>query len=156
MIEMNIPGRGIFQIEYLVCDVNGTLATDGILLPGMINAIKSIKDRVKVYLIIADTHGKQVTISNTLGIDGILINKGQEAEQKGNFVTQLGENKVIAIGQGANDAEMLKKAAIGICVLSEEGTSIDALNSSDIVVQDGLHAIKLVQNPLRIVATMRR
>jgi P-type E1-E2 ATPase len=156
MIEMNIPGRGIFQIEYLVCDVNGTLAIDGHLLPGMINAIKSIKDRVKVYLITADTHGKQSAISTELGIEAISINKGQEAEQKGNFVTKLGENKVIAIGQGANDAQMLKKAAIGICVLSEEGTSIDALNSSDIIVQDGLQAIKLVQNPLRLVATLRR
>jgi P-type E1-E2 ATPase len=156
MIEMNIPGQGIFQIEYLVCDVNGTLAIDGILLPGMINAIKSIKDRVKVYLITANTHGKQDTISSALGIDTIIINKGQEAEQKGDFVSQLGENKVIAIGQGANDAEMLKKAVIGICVLSEEGTSINALNSSDIVVQDGLQALKLVQNPLRMVATLRK
>lgn len=156
MIEMSIPGRGIFQIEYLVCDINGTLATDGILLPGMINAIKNIKDRVKVYLITANTHGNQETISTALGIETILLEKGQESNQKGDFVTRLGGNKVIAIGQGANDAEMLKKAIIGICVLSEEGASIDALNSSDIVVQDGLAAIKLVENPIRMVATLRK
>lgn len=156
MIELSIPGHAILKIEYLVCDVNGTLAVDGILLPGMISAIKTIKDRVKVYLITANTHGKQDSISTDLDVESIIINKGQEAKQKGEFVEKLGKEKVIAIGQGLNDAEMLKKAAIGICVLSEEGTSTKSINAADIVVKDGLQAIKLVQNPMRMVATLRR
>lgn len=156
MIEMSIPGHDIYKIEYLVCDVNGTLAVDGYLLPGMISTIKSLKEQLKVYLITANTHGNQQNISSELGIEAIHIAKGQEAKQKGEIVSQLGEKKVIAIGQGANDAEMLKRAAIGICVLSEEGTSLEALLSSDIIVQDGLKALKLVQNPMRMVATLRK
>jgi soluble P-type ATPase len=31
MIELNIPGRGIVKLDTLVCDVNGTLAMDGVL-----------------------------------------------------------------------------------------------------------------------------
>lgn len=156
MIEMSIPGHDIYKIENLVCDVNGTLAVDGYLLPGMISTIKSLKEQLKVYLITANTHGNQQNISSELGIEAIHIAKGQEAKQKGEIVSQLGEKKVIAIGQGANDAEMLKRAAIGICVLSEEGTSLEALLSSDIIVQDGLKALKLVQNPMRMVATLRK
>lgn len=156
MIEMSIPGHKIYKIEYLICDVNGTLAVDGVLLPGLIDAIKNIKKQLKVYLISANTHGNQQQITNELGVESIYLEKGHEANQKGEFVTQLGESKVIAIGQGANDAEMLKRAAIGICVLSDEGTSIDALNSCDIVVQDGLKALKLIQNPMRMVATLRK
>ena len=156
MIEMSIPGHDIYKIEYLVCDVNGILAVDGYLLPGMISTIKSLKEQLKVYLITANTHGNQQNISSELGIEAIHIAKGQEAKQKGEIVSQLGEKKVIAIGQGANDAEMLKRAAIGICVLSEEGTSLEALLSSDIIVQDGLKALKLVQNPMRMVATLRK
>lgn len=156
MIEMNIPGQGIFQLEYLVCDVNGTLAMDGVLLPGISTAINKIQDRLKVFLITANTHAKQSNINFELGIEAKIIQKGNESQQKRNFITHLGPEKVIAIGQGANDSEMLKEAAIGICVFSEEGTSIDALMSSDIVVKDGITALKLVQNPMRMVATLRR
>lgn len=35
MIEINIPGRAAYQLEHLVCDVNGTLALDGVLLDGV-------------------------------------------------------------------------------------------------------------------------
>jgi len=34
MIELNIPGRGLIQLQHLVCDVNGTLAVDGLLAAG--------------------------------------------------------------------------------------------------------------------------
>lgn len=156
MIEMNIPGQGILQLEYLVCDVNGTLAMDGVLLPGISTVMKKIQDRLTVFLITADTHAKQSKINFELGIEVKIIQKGHEIEQKRNFITQLGPEKVIAIGQGANDSGMLKEAAIGICVFSEEGTSIDALMSSDIIVKDGLTALKLVQNPMRMVATLRK
>lgn len=156
MIEMNIPGQGILQLEYLVCDVNGTLAMDGVLLPGISTVMKKIQDRLTVFLITADTHAKQSKINFELGIEAKIIQKGHEIEQKRNFITQLGPEKVIAIGQGANDSGMLKEAAIGICVFSEEGTSIDALMSSDIIVKDGLTALKLVQNPMRMVATLRK
>lgn len=43
MIEMNVPGRGIFQIEYLVCDVNGTLAVDGTFLPRLKTSLQKNK-----------------------------------------------------------------------------------------------------------------
>ena len=51
---------------------------------------------------------------------------------------------------------MLSEAAIGICVLSKEGTSIEAIQHADIVVQDILTALNLIENPLRLVATLRK
>mgnify|MGYP002347743279 CR=1 FL=1 len=156
MIEMNIPGQGIYQLEYLVCDVNGTLAIDGVLIPGVSTSIKKIQDRLKVHLITANTHVKQNSIDDVLGMEAHIIKKGNENQQKKEFVQQLGSAGVIAIGQGANDSGMLKEAAIGICVFSDEGTAVEALISSDIVVRDGLTALKLIQNPMRMVATLRR
>jgi len=82
MIEMNIPGQGIFQLEYLVCDVNGTLAMDGVLLPGISTAINKIQDRLKVFLITANTHAKQSNINFELGIEAKIIQKGNESQQK--------------------------------------------------------------------------
>jgi len=47
MIEINIPGRGLLQLEHLVSDVNGTLALDGLLLDGLAKRIASLHDRIR-------------------------------------------------------------------------------------------------------------
>ena len=59
------------------------------------------------------------------------------------------------IGNGRNDRAMLKHAALGIAVLAEEGVATDAIVAADIVVSDIWHALDLLLNPLRLVATLR-
>ena len=63
---------------------------------------------------------------------------------------------MIAIGQGANDAAMLKEAVLGICVMSQEGAATETLLSADIVVPNIFIAFDLLDKPLRIVATLRK
>jgi len=156
MIELNIPGRGVIQLEHLVCDVNGTLAIDGKLIDGLARELNDLRDRIKIHLITADAHGRQVIIDEQLGIKAVRIASSEERSQKGEYVQNLNAESVIAIGQGANDAEMLRKAAIGICLLSEEGTAIETLISADLVVKDINIALDLLQNPLRIVTSLRK
>ena len=62
----------------------------------------------------------------------------------------------MAIGQGANDAEMLKAAGLGICVLSVEGTAVEALLAADLVTANIFDALELLEKPLRIVASLRK
>ncbi|HZY44758.1 MAG TPA: HAD hydrolase family protein, partial [Anaerolineae bacterium] len=62
----------------------------------------------------------------------------------------------VAIGNGANDVEMLKAAAIGIAVLGREGTASEAIAAADIVTLNVIDAIDLLLNPKRLVATLRR
>jgi len=156
MIELNIPGMGTFQLDHLVCDVNGTLAVDGKLLDGVVQKLTNLRDRLTVHLVTADTHGRQREIDQMLNITGIRLHPGGEAEQKAAYVTRLGAERVIAIGQGANDALMLKTAALGICILSPEGTAVTALQAADLVTNNILSAFDLIENPIRIVATLRR
>ena len=156
MIEINIPGRGVLRLEHLVSDVNGTLAMDGVLLDGLVKRIASFRDRITVHLLTADTHGKQAVIDQQLNLTAARLTGGNEQEQKRAFVQKLGSGKVIAIGQGANDAAMLKEAALGICVMSQEGAAAETLISADIVVPNIFAAFDLLDNPLRIVATLRK
>ncbi len=156
MIEITIPGRGVIQLEHLVCDVNGTLAVDGQLIQGVSSLLKILRDRLQIHLLTADTHGKQNWIDKQLDLHAVRIKPGAEAEQKSAYIHQLGAEKVTAIGQGANDALMLKAASIGICLLSPEGTAVESLLSADIVVPDILTALELFEKPLRIVATLRK
>ena len=156
MIELNIPGHGDLVIEHLVIDVNGTLAVDGILLEGVARRVGALRDRLTVHLLTADTHGGQAAIDRLLNLQAIRIRQGDEAGQKAAFVRQLGAERVAAIGQGANDARMLKTAALGICVMSVEGLAVEALTSADLLMPDTLCALDLFDKPLRLIASLRK
>ncbi|MFO3796798.1 MAG: HAD hydrolase family protein [Anaerolineales bacterium] len=156
MIELNIPGRGEIRLEHLVSDVNGTLAIDGEMPEGLVKRLGALRDRLTLHLITADTHGRQAVIDQQLNLKAVRLQPGHEAEQKAAYVRQLGAEKVVAIGQGANDVEMLREAAIGICVLSTEGTAVAALLAADLVVRDIFEALELLENPLRLVASLRK
>lgn len=156
MIELNIPGRGLIQLEHLVSDVNGTLAVDGLLLEGVSKSIRLLRDRLNIHLLTADTHGRQELMDIQLNLQAVRIQPGDERQQKADYVANLGAESVVAIGQGANDAEMLRRAAIGICVLSKEGTATESLMAADILVPDIASAFELLEKPLRLLATLRK
>ena len=156
MIEINIPGRGILQLEHIVSDVNGTLAVDGVLMDGLVQHIAALRGRITVHLLTADTHGKQAAIDQQRNLTAARLTGGNEQEQKRAYIEKLGSEKVIAIGQGANDAAMLKEAALGICVMSQEGAAVETLLSADMVVPNIFAAFDLLDKPLRITATLRK
>lgn len=155
MIELNIPNRGTIQLNHLVCDVNGTLAIDGRLIDGVSRKLTMLSDRLQIHLLTADTHGKQNVIDAQLGLTAARIPAGHESGAKADYIRDLGPEQVVAVGQGANDAGMLKEAAIGIAVLSAEGLSADALRGADVFVNDIHAALELLEKPIRLVATLR-
>jgi P-type E1-E2 ATPase len=156
MPAIDIPGRGSLQLLHLVLDVNGTLAIDGELIDGVAAALSRLGDAVEVHLLTADTHGRQAELDRQLGLTAVRIPPGGEAEAKAEFVRQLGAEHVMAIGQGANDAGMLRQAAVGVAVISTEGTAIETLSGADLVVPDILSGLNLLENPMRLKASLRR
>jgi P-type E1-E2 ATPase len=156
MIAFDIPGSGSYRLEHLVMDVNGTLAVDGQLIEGVAAKIESLRKQVTIHLLTADTHGKQSMIDQQLGLTAIRVMPGGESLQKADYVRRLGSESVAAIGQGANDAEMLAVARLGICVMSVEGVAAKSLLAADLIAPTILSALELLENPKRIVATLRR
>lgn len=144
------------RIEHLVCDVNGTLALDGQLIEGVAPLLERLKAKVTIHLLTADTHGRQAAIDEVLNLRGERLQPGDEAGQKARFVQRLGAEQCAAIGNGSNDAGMLAAAALGICVLSAEGLSLEALQASDILARDIHSALELLEHPVRITATLRK
>jgi len=155
MIEVSIPGVGDFTINHLVSDVNGTIAVDGVLLPGVIEAYQQLEELVEIHLLTADTHGKQKALDAQLGLTAVRIQPGREAEAKETYVKNL-LGGVAAFGQGANDAGMLQAADFGICIISPEGTAVETLLKADMVVPDILAGLDLLLKPKRLVAGLRR
>jgi P-type E1-E2 ATPase len=156
MIELDIPGRGLIRLEHLVSDVNGTLAVDGRLMDGVTSKLTGLADRLQLHLLTADTHGRQESIDQQLGLTAVRVPAEAGGKAKAEYVKKLGAETVAALGQGANDAAMLKAAAIGIAVLSPEGASGEALAAADMIVPDILSALALFERPMRLVATLRR
>jgi P-type E1-E2 ATPase len=136
--------------------VNGTLALDGQLIDGVARELGVLRDRLTLHLVTSDTSGRQAEIDRKLGVEAVRISPGGEAEAKAAYVRKLGAERVVAIGQGANDASMLREAALGICVLSPEGVAVEAINAADVVAPGILDALFLLEHPLRLVATLRR
>ncbi len=158
MLKLDIPGwDGPLEIEHLVLDVNGTIALDGSLIPGLDEAVGALRSTgLHVVAITADTHGTASALRERTGIELKVIEPGQERAHKRAYVEWLGARRVAAVGNGANDAGMLAAAAVGICVIGPEGAAGGAVSSADVVVNGIADALDLLRTPARLVATLRR
>ena len=156
MIEVAIPGARQLKLENLLCDVNGTLALDGQLVPGVADLLHQLQRDLSIHLVTANTFNRQAEISAALGTTAMVLDPGSEAEQKAAIVRDLGASCTVAIGQGANDQLMLQEAALGVCILSPEGTFTPTLLASDLVFPDIVSALEFFTHPTRMTATLRR
>ena len=157
MLEIDIPGWRSLRLEHLVLDVNGTLAVDGRLVDGVAELVRALGSQLTVHLLSADTHGRLDEIVLALEVPATRLRPGGgEAEQKAEFVRQLDAASVAAIGNGANDVEMLRALALSIAVLGGEGLATELLSEADVLVASPVAALGLLSHPRRLVATLRR
>jgi soluble P-type ATPase len=152
MIRIEIPERGLIELQHAVFDINGTLAIDGKPIPKVADSLKALATFLTIHLLTAGTHGNLKELEETFGFPLQIINNG---EDKAGYVQQLGPENVIAFGNGANDAVMLGLAAISVAVLATEGVAISALQRADVLALGPIDAIDLVLKPKRLVATLR-
>jgi soluble P-type ATPase len=152
MIRLDIPGKGFIELQHAVFDINGTLALDGQAFPQVVERLQALASLVAIYALTAGTHGNLAELERALGLPLQRIDTGAD---KARFVEQLGPASVVAIGNGANDAQMLRLAAIGIAVLSGEGISAAALQAADVLARGPVDAIDLLLHPKRLIATLR-
>jgi P-type E1-E2 ATPase len=158
MIALDIPGRGSMRWEHLVLDLNGTLALDGSLIEGVAERTAILALNLRIHLLTADTHGTGQGIAGRLGVPchQLAALPGEsERMSKQRFVEGLGADRVVAIGNGANDAGMLEAASLGIAVLGAEGAAVGALVAADVVAPSVADALDLLLHPQRLLATLR-
>ena len=152
MVNIEIPQQGKIELQHAVFDVNGTLAIDGVLILGVVERLKLLADLLSIHILTAGTHGNLAELARLLKYPLQIIGNGKD---KLHYIEQLGPSTVIAFGNGANDVDMLRRAAIGVAVITAEGVASAALQAADIVVPGPLDAIDLVLKPKRLVATLR-
>ena len=155
MLEIDIPGFRPLRLADLVCDYNGTLAVDGMLLPGVGDALTRLSADLRIHVITADTFGTVSRELAGLALEVVPIPAENQAEAKLAFVTGLGLGGVVAIGNGRNDRMMLAAVAVGIAVVQAEGGAGQAILCADVVAPGILDALALLRHPPRLVATLR-
>ena len=155
MIRIEIPGKGAIEAEHLVLDYNGTLAIDGSLIEGVKEKLNILAEKINIHVLTADTFGAAANNLKEVRCKLTVLSGDKQALQKQQFIKQLGNKKVIAIGNGLNDMLMLKNAVLGIAIIQKEGASSKTLFNADIVCKNISDALDLFMNPLRIVATLR-
>lgn len=152
-IEIERPNKPPMTLTQMVLDFTGTLALDGELLDGVKESLLALSRQIDITILTADTFGTAEKSLQGLPVKVRLIKNGKE---KADFVRGLNGENVVAIGNGQNDVDMLRQASLGIAVIGPEGCCAGLLAVSDIVVSDIGHAFGLLENPLRIKATLRQ
>jgi len=155
MIEISIPGWGNIEIENIVLDLNGTIATDGKIPSEVKEKINSLSKKTKIYILTADTQGTASVEISDMEVELVKVSEKDSAEVKLRVLESLDPTSTVAIGNGNNDQLILREAALGIAVLGDEGISVSAMKNADIVVKNISDALDLFLKPKRLIATLR-
>lgn len=156
MITIEIPGNKTLYLEHLVLDFNGTLAVNGNLIDGVKERLQELSGKLNVHVVTADTFGTVTNQLKGIACQVKILEKERQDKQKKIYIKQLGKKRCAAIGNGYNDCQMLKHAALSIATIQAEGASSQSLKHATMVCNSVNHALDLLLNPNRLVATLRR
>ena len=153
---INIPGHKTLEINHVIFDFNGTIAIDGKLINGVAEQINKLSGELDFHVLTADTFG---TVERELAFvhcNVVIIPSENQDQAKLDYLLKLGKDKTICVGNGRNDALMLDHAVLGVALIQEEGVCIETLEAASIALKSVLDFFGLLNNPKRLVATLRR
>jgi len=156
MIILQGPGRIPLEIEFILLNFEGTLATDRRIHPKAKDKLNLLSKRTNIYIL---TKGEQEAIREILRklkAEVVYFKEGEVSQGKLDLLRQLGAAKSVAIGNGVDDVRMIEEAGLGICIIGVEGTSGEAIRKADVVFTDILHALDFLLKPLRHQVTLGR
>lgn len=154
MISIERPGQGNLEIEFILIDFEGTLASDRRVHPKAKDKINLLSKRTKIYIL---AKGEKEGVEESLRrvkAEIFYLTEGDFSRRKLDLLRQLGPTRTVAIGNGGDDAPMIEEAGLGICIISKEGTSAEAMKRADVVVSNILDALDFLLKPLRQKATL--
>ena len=156
MKKIEIPGFGTLHLRRLLLDYNGTLARDGKLLPGVEKRLLRLRRELEIFVVTADTFGSVAAEMEKIGVEATILQSDDHTVEKHDVLERLGADHTVAVGNGNNDALMLKYSILGIAILGEEGCALPALTSAELCCRSITDALDLLLHPKRLVATLRR
>ena len=156
MISIERPGQSNLEIEFILVDFDGTLASDRRVHPKAKDKINLLSKRTKIYILTKEEKSLVEEVLEKVKAEIVYLMEGEVPQQKLDLLRKLGASQCVAIGNGADDVAMIEEASLGICVLSKEGTFTEAMKKADVVFMNFLDALDFLLKPLRQKATLGR
>ncbi|MDY0286979.1 MAG: hypothetical protein RBR21_12675 [Bacteroidales bacterium] len=155
-MEHFIPGFPSLNLQHLIFDFNGTLACNGTLIEGVEKQLNRLSEKYAIHIVTADTFGTVKEQIQNICCEIIIIPEDKQDQTKLDYMKSIPGATCACIGNGRNDALMLRHAALGIAVIGCEGASSKTLMAADIVVNTITDALDLFIYPNRLKATLRK
>jgi soluble P-type ATPase len=155
-VQIDIPHYATLALRHVVLDYNGTLALDGTLTEAAAALLGPLCERYSVHVITSDTFGTVAEAVASHDVTVKVLRSSDHTGEKAAYIWELGASHCAAVGNGGNDAQMLKAAALGIALVGDEGCATETLLAGDIVCRHIEDALGLLLNEKRLIATLRR
>ena len=149
MITIQRPGQSNLEIEFILIDFEGTLASDRRIHPKAKDKINLLSKRTKIYILTVEEKERVEETLKKVKAEIIYLAGGDSSQKKLELLRQLGPARTVAVGNGADDVPMIEEAGLGVCVLGKEGTFSEAMKKADVVFMNILDALDFLLKPLR-------
>ncbi len=156
MIFISRPGQDPLEVDFVLIDFDGALASDGRVHPKAKDKVNLLSKRTKIYILAKDDKEKVEDVLKKVKSEIVYIHEGEASQAKLDLLRRLGAGRTVAIGNGVDDAPMVEEAGLGICVLRKEGAGAQTLGKADLVFTDVVDALDFLLKPLRQKATLGR
>jgi soluble P-type ATPase len=154
MITIQRPGLNPLEIDFILLDFEGTLASDQRVHPKAKDKINLLSKRTQVYILTKGEKGLIEARLRKVKAEIAYLAEAGASQRKLDLLRQLGATRCVAIGNGVEDVPMIQEAGFGICIISREGASVEAMENADLVFIDILDALDFLLKPLRQKATL--
>jgi soluble P-type ATPase len=154
MILIQRPGQEPLEIDFILIAFEGTLASDRRVHPKAKDKLNLLSRRSNIYILTKEEKERMEEVLRKVKAEIISLPEGESSQKKSDLVRQLGATRAVAVGNGVDDAPMMKEAAFGLCVIGKEGASSEAVKNADVVFTDILDALDFLLKPLRQKATL--
>ena len=154
MIPVLRPGQDPLEIDFILVDFDGTLAADRRVHPKTKDKLNLLARRTKIYVFTTQEGETPEDVLRRVKVEIIHLKEGEAGQAKLSLLNRLGSPRTVAIGNGLDDLPMIEQAGLGICLMSGEGTSAEAIRKADLVFSNILDALDFLLKPLRQKATL--
>ena len=154
MILLQRPGQDPLEIEFIMLNFEGTLATAQRVHPKAKDKINLLSKRARIFIF---TTGEKESVSAVLRnvkAEVVYLREGEASRGKLDLLQQLGPRRAVAMGSGMSDIEMIQNSGLGIGVMSREGTLSEVIVRAELVFMTVVDALDFLLKPLRQRATL--
>jgi len=154
MINLQRSGLEPLEIDFILLDFEGTLASDRRVHPKAKDKVNLLSKRTKIYILTQEEKEEVEQVLRKVKAEIIHMTEGEASQRKLDLLRQCGPARTVAVGNGTDDGPMIEEAGLGICVIGKEGASSEVVKKADLVFTDILDALDFLLKPLRQKATL--